>query len=278
MNGKITRTIIKIDNDLCNGCGQCVVGCSEGALQIIEGKAKLVKENFCDGFGDCVGTCPTGALTVEKRECADFDEKATKDHLLKTQGIEAVKRMEEAQKRHQHNQHNHHNHSHHNHHHASGGGGCPGSKMMEFNREKTASATILQNMPNVIPSELTQWPVQLHLVPTNAPFFNDREMVILSTCSPIASADTHWRYLRGRSVVVACPKLDKTEPYANKLAQIFSENNIPKVIIVRMIVPCCGGLSQIAQEAREISGRSDLILEEHLISIEDGSVKSINLL
>ncbi len=254
------RKIIRIDEELCNGCGNCIVGCSEGALQLIDGKARLVREDFCDGFGDCVGTCPTGALVIEEREAADFNEEAVKQYLLETQGVEAVWRMEEAQHRHEaaeiHTM------------------GCPGSRTMEINRpghQHQAGATMTGA---VMPSELAQWPVQIHLVSPNAPYFNNKELVVMSTCGPLASADVHWRYLRGRSVVVGCPKLDDTRPYAGKLAAILKQNNIPKVIVARMEVPCCGGLTMILQQAIELSGKDDIILEENIIGI-DGTVKLI---
>jgi Fe-S-cluster-containing hydrogenase component 2 len=257
------RKIITIDEELCDGCGNCVTGCSEGALQIVDGKAKLVKEQFCDGFGDCIGTCPTGALVIEEREAEDFDLEATKEYLMETQGAEAVWRMEEAQKKHDHDPleeikfH-----------------GCPGSQMRVVEEDATKTPAPAEGMPSVMPSELRQWPVQIHLVPPGAPFFSNKELVIMSTCGPIASADVHWKYLRGRSVVVGCPKLDDTSPYASKLGEILKDSTIPKMIVVRMEVPCCGGLTMIAEEAAKISGREDLIVEEHVLGI-DGVVKNI---
>lgn len=262
----MTRKIITINEDLCNGCGNCIVGCSEGALQLVAGKARLVKEDFCDGFGDCVGTCPTGALVIEERDAADFDEESVKQHLLETQGIEAVWRMEEAQK-------THHVHEAHEHLHQ----GCPGSRMREIKRpvqEKPAAQNV---MGPVIPSELTQWPVQIHLVPPTAPYFKNKELVVMSTCGPLALANVHQQYLKGRSVVVGCPKLDDTRPYASKLAAILKENGIPKVIVARMEVPCCGGLTMIVNEAVELSGRDDIIVEENVIGI-DGVVKSVRVI
>ncbi len=255
------RKILKIDEELCNGCGECVADCAEGAIQLIDGKAKLVKEDFCDGFGDCIGTCPTGALTIEERESKPFDEDATKEHLLKTQGADAVKRMEDAHKRHHQSSQATHSHS---------GSGCPGSRMIQ--RDKSSQDKTTSNIGGVaIPSELRQWPVQIHLVNPAAPYFVDQELVVLSTCSPIASADIHWRFMRGRAVVVACPKLDRTEGYVEKLAEIFKQANTPKVISVIMEVPCCLGLNEIVRQAVQLSGRADIEMEECVVSL-DGKI------
>jgi len=258
------RKIIKINEALCNGCGNCITGCSEGALQLVNRKAMLVKEDFCDGFGDCVGTCPTGALTIEEREAADFSEEAVKQHLLATEGIEAVWRMEEAQKKHRDMEAEQHLHL-----------GCPGARMREIKRPINKKSVSMPVNGQVMQSELGQWPVQIHLVPANAPFFKNKELVVMSSCGPLASADVHWRYLRRRSVVVGCPKLDDTRPYASRLGAILQEPTIPKVIVARMEVPCCGGLTIILQKAVELSGRDDLVVEEHIIGI-DGQVKNIS--
>ncbi|NOZ61340.1 MAG: 4Fe-4S ferredoxin [Calditrichaeota bacterium] len=257
------RKIITIDEDLCDGCGNCVIGCSEGALQIIDGKAKLVKEDFCDGFGDCIGACPTGALKIEEKEVPAFDEAGVRQHLLQTQGAEAVWRMEEAQKKHKISAAEEKMHL-----------GCPGARQRIVEQPDREARVQEDSADSGATSELAHWPVQLHLVRPGAPFFRDRELVVMSTCGPLAVADVHSRYLRGRSVVVGCPKLDDTRPYAQKLAAIFSEVSIPKVIVVRMEVPCCGGLTMIVEQAVASSGRSDLIVEEHILSVE-GKLKEV---
>lgn len=262
------RKIIQINEELCNGCGECVTGCAEGALAIVDGKARLVSETYCDGLGDCIGTCPTGALTIVERPAEEFDVEATREFLLRTQGEEAVRRMDEANDRHEQQlqaaaarpaM-------------AAAGGGCPGSRMRNFaggSAAAVAAPTSGASLPaRVNQSDLQQWPVQLHLVQPGAPFFRNKEMVLMSTCAPLASADVHWRFLRGRSVVVACPKLDRTEPYVEKLAAIMSEGSIPKVLVVRMEVPCCGGLSRMAQAAVALSGRNDLELQEVVVSLQ----------
>lgn len=255
------RKIITIDEDLCNGCGACISACAEGALKLVDGKAKLVKEQFCDGFGDCIGDCPTGALKIVEADVPDYDPAATREHVAKTGGPEAVRKFNQAAAKHG----------------GAGGvppagpakGGCPGMAM-RFNPEKTKPASQSsggQGPRQAIPSELQQWPVQIHLVRPDAPYFKNRELVVLSTCSPIASADIHWRFIRGRSVVVGCPKLDKTDGYIEKLAAIFAEPSIPKVIVVRMEVPCCGGLTSIVSNAVRMSGRSDLQVEEVTVGL-----------
>lgn len=257
------RKIIEINEDLCNGCGDCIVGCAEGALQLVDGKAKVVKEQYCDGFGDCVGTCPTGALKIVEREADAFDEEATIEHVRNLGGDDAVKRMLDAAEIHESKEE------------AAASkppmGGCPGMQVRMAEKKATAArpaTTSVEGGGQVIKSDLEQWPIQLHLVPPTAPFFDGKELVVLSTCSPIASPDVHWRFVRGRSLVVACPKLDKTEGYAEKLALIMAQNNIPKVIIVRMSVPCCGGLTAITQQAYQASGRTDLVVEEVTIGLD----------
>ena len=274
------RKIIEINEDLCNGCGECITACAEGALQLVDGKAKLVKADFCDGFGDCIGECPTGALKIVERDAPDYDETATREHVAQTGGAEALQAFDAAAARHAQA-------------HAprpapsmpthAGGGGCPGTRM-RMRAETTGAARPPAAPvspgglpPQVNPSELRQWPVQLHLVQPGAPFFAGKELVIMNTCGPLASADVHWRFLRGRAVVVACPKLDRTDPYAAKLGAILRDPSIPKAIVVRMEVPCCGGLSMIATQAVQESGRTDLELEEVILGLE-GEVQQVRRL
>jgi NAD-dependent dihydropyrimidine dehydrogenase PreA subunit len=266
------RQIIRIDEELCDGCGECITACAEGALALVDGKAKLVSETYCDGFGDCIGECPTGALTVEKREADPFDLEATRAHVERTGGAGAVRRLEKAAAAHE----------------KSGpgpvtlpvattapAGGCPGSRV-QFRPAGGMDRPAGSGGPGqAISSELRQWPVQLHLVQPGAPFFRDCELVIMNTCGPVASADVHWRFLRGRSVVVGCPKLDDTRPYAAKLAEIFREPTIPKVTVVRMEVPCCGGLTDIARQAKTLSGRHDLALDEVTVAVSGDVLETV---
>lgn len=240
------RKIIEIDESKCNGCGACVTGCAEGALQIVDGKAKLVNEVFCDGLGACIGECPTGALQIVEREAPAFSEAAVEAHL----------RGQPPQR-------------------TPPAGGCPGMQV-RFGQASAASAPVAAGSAGgqVIRSELSQWPTQLHLVPVEAPFFKNRELVVLSTCSPSASPDVNWRFIRGRAIAIACPKLDRTDGYVEKLAAILASNGIPKVIIVRMEVPCCGGLTRMVQEAVRRSGRTDLAVEEAVIGL-DGDLRQV---
>ncbi len=263
------RKIIDIDEALCNGCGDCVVGCAEGALQIIDGKAKMVREDFCDGFGDCVGTCPTGALTIVEREVPDYDPVATRVHVARLRGHEGLAEFDAASARHDtrptparppH------------------GGGCPGTRMRVL---PAAGGGVSPSSPNpppvegapafpdaVIPPNLGQWPIMLHLVPPQAPFFKDRELCVLSTCSPVAMPDAQWRFVRGRGIVVACPKLDRSEGYVQKLAAILAEPSIPRAVVVRMEVPCCSGLTAMTVEAARLCGRDDLQVAEATIGVD----------
>jgi Pyruvate/2-oxoacid:ferredoxin oxidoreductase delta subunit len=240
------RKIIEIDEEKCNGCGACVTGCAEGALQIVNGKAKLVNDVFCDGLGACIGECPTGALKIVERDAPEFDEKAVETHLQKK---------------------------------TPPPGGCPGMKLRFTEPSKVEKSKVEGQgvSGQVIRSELNQWPTQLHLVPVEAPFFKNRELVVLSTCSPSASPDVNWRFIRGRAIAIACPKLDRTEGYVEKLAEILKANGIPKVIVVRMEVPCCGGLTMMVREAARQSGRTDLIVEEAVIGL-DGELREIKIL
>ncbi|MBP7829348.1 MAG: 4Fe-4S binding protein [Kiritimatiellae bacterium] len=258
------RKIITIDENLCNGCGECVTACAEGALQIVAGKAKLVREQYCDGFGDCVGECPTRALNIIEVDAPDYDPAAAREHVARTGGAAAVRAFDEAASRH-------------------GGvagipraGGCPGMAVREFSGTGPAEPVPAGRAglpPRVQTSELRQWPIQIHLVPPGAPYFKGKELVVMSTCAPLASADVHWRFLRGRSVVVGCPKLDRTDGYMEKLAAILSEPTLPRVIVVRMEVPCCGGLTALVRAAAQASGRRDLVVEEVTIAL-NGDVRA----
>jgi len=229
----VTRKIIQIDEDLCNGCGQCVPGCAEGALQIVEGKARLVKEQYCDGLGACLGECPTGALTVVERESEEFDVAATNE-WLKMIGREPIAHPVPPQ----------HSHGH--------GGGCPGSRLMTFGNSTSAPATDF--LPVAAKSELRQWPIQLMLVPPTAPYLREADLLIAADCVPFAYPDFHRKMLKNRAVLIACPKLDDSALYVDKLAEMIRVNDFRSITIAHMEVPCCFGLGKIVSAAMERAG------------------------
>lgn len=238
------RKIVHIDEDKCNGCGLCVPNCAEGAIKIIDGKAKLIADNLCDGLGACLGECPQGAITIIEREADEFDEAAVHAHL--------GKKEEPA-----HHGHNIYHHGHGMHHH--GGGGCPGSRMMEINRQNNAAkaATVSSGDIEVkIKPQLAQWPVQLMLVPERAPYFENADLLITADCVPFAYPNYHLDLLKGKKVVVGCPKLDDVGYYTEKLANILQYNNINSITVAFMEVPCCSGIVRAAEAALAMSGKN----------------------
>ncbi len=233
------RKIITINEELCDGCGNCVSACSEGALQIVDGKAKLVKEDFCDGFGDCIGECPTGALKIEEKESKPFDEEATKEYLLKTEGKEAIWRMEEAQRKHEVKEHK------------PMPCGCPGSMVQTLHRQETT--TLLS--PQKIQSQLRNWPIQIALLPLKAPYYENTDLLVAADCCAYAYGGFHNDFIKGHTLAIGCPKLDNANAYKEKLATILSENNIESVTVTYMEVPCCMGLIRLVKEAVRQTGK-----------------------
>lgn len=239
------RKIIKIDEEKCNGCGLCVPNCAEGAIQIIDGKAKLVKDSYCDGLGACLGHCPQDALHIIEREADEFDEEAALNYV---KNIKAVKEESHSGCQSGHS---------HAHHHA--GGGCPGSRMRMFkqdNNEAKASSVSSDDIEVKIKPQLRQWPVQLHLVPANAPYFDNADLLVTADCVPFAFANYHIELLKGKAVVVGCPKLDDLEAYVEKLTDIISQNNLKSVTVAHMEVPCCSGIVKAVDIAVQMSGKS----------------------
>lgn len=220
------RKIIHIDEDKCNGCGLCATACHEGAIDIIDGKAKLVRENFCDGFGDCLPGCPTGAITFEEREAPAYDEVAVQESKKKKELQEKMKRLHE--------------------------GGCPGSRMRMLEQPGEAGSNIAEPMRQA--PQLRNWPVQIKLAPINAPYFNKAKILIAADCTAYAYANFHQEFMRGKVTLVGCPKLDAVD-YSEKLTEIIRSNEIQEVTIVRMEVPCCGGLEMAAKKALQASGK-----------------------
>lgn len=213
------RKIIHIDQEKCNGCGACANACHEGAIEMVNGKAVLTNEHYCDGLGDCLPACPTGAIRFEEREAPAYDEAAVRAAKMKKHGISAA-------------------------------AGCPGSRAQLLSRAPAQPATPL-NQPE---SQLRQWPVQIKLAPVNAPYFEGANILVAADCTAYAYANFHQKFIRGRIVLVGCPKLDEGD-YTEKLTRIFSENNIKSLTIVRMEVPCCGGLERAAKNALQASGK-----------------------
>ncbi len=219
------RKIIKIDEEKCNGCGLCVNACHEGALQLIDGKARLVSESYCDGLGDCLPECPTGAITLEEREAADYDEEAVKRNMEKN------KAQTEA---------------------APLACGCPGTHAKRIVKEQPKPAPAVSG--ESIQSQLGQWPCQLKLVPVGAPYLNNAHLLIAADCTAFAYADIHRRFMRNKITLIGCPKLDDID-YSEKLTAIFKQNHIKSVTILRMEVPCCGGIVHAVKNALVNSGK-----------------------
>lgn len=220
------RKIVQIDREKCDGCGLCVPSCAEGAIRIVGGKAEISAENLCDGLGACLGECPQDAISIIEREADSFDEEAVHRHL-ETKEPAATVSVKPVH------------------------GGCPGSRVASFSpKAPTATET-----PGAQPSRLGQWPVQLHLVPPQAPYLKGADLLITADCVPFAYADYHRDFLAGKAVLVGCPKLDDLARYAEKLTEIFAVAAPKSITVLRMEVPCCTGIVRAAQEALAACGR-----------------------
>ncbi|HEY6008258.1 MAG TPA: 4Fe-4S binding protein [Geobacteraceae bacterium] len=242
------RKIVTIDPDKCNGCGLCVPACAEGAIRIENGKAVLAADNLCDGLGACLGECPQDAIRIDEREAEAFDEAAVEEHLQISGRPHAAPALHappaEA-----------HRGAHH--------GGCPGSRAMTLTPPPADAAAPSGEKE---PSRLAQWPVQLHLVPTTAPYFRDADLLIAADCVPFAYASFHRDFLAGKAVVIGCPKLDDNHFYTEKLTELFRVATIRSITVVRMEVPCCGGIVMAARQALAASGK-DIPFREVTVTI-----------
>ena len=224
-----TRPIIRIDQEKCNGCGQCVTACAEGAVRIIDGKARLVSESYCDGLGACLGTCPQDAITIEQRQAAPFDEQATSEHLkrLKEKELDTPQPLPCA---------------------------CPSAMVRQVKHSPAPLPPGAADQPAA--SQLANWPVQLHLVPPTAPYLRSADLLLVADCVPFALADFHQRFLRGKPVLIGCPKLDDADSYVAKLTDILNQNEISSIAVLHMEVPCCSGLVYITRQALIASGKT----------------------
>lgn len=219
------RNIIKIDEAKCNGCGLCVSACHEGALQLIDGKAKLISESYCDGLGDCLPECPTGAIVIEERETVPYDEEAVQKHMNnnKPKPPEVTVPC-----------------------------GCPGTQAKLLAKKQFEGTPVFSD--NNVQSQLAQWPCQLKLVPVNAPYLDNAHLLIAADCTAFAYPNIHQKFMRNKITLIACPKLDDLD-YSEKLTDILRQHEIKSVTIVKMEVPCCGGLLQMTKKALLNSGK-----------------------
>ena len=233
------RRIIEIDELKCNGCGICAEACHEGAIGIVEGKAKLLRDDYCDGLGDCLPECPTGAISFVEREAAAYDETAVAAHLA----------AQEAKQQHAHHE-----------------GGCPGSRVQAVKHEDRAQQE--KDLPAA--SQLSNWPIQIKLAPVNAPYFDGCDLLIAADCTAYAYGDFHNRFIADRITLIGCPKLDAID-YSEKLSQVFTQNDIRNITLTRMTVPCCGGLEYAVRLALASSGR-DIPIDVVVVGI-DGELK-----
>jgi len=266
------RKIIHIDEKKCNGCGLCVSACPEGAIKLINGKAKLVSDFYCDGLGACIGNCPQEAITIEEREAEKYDEKKTMENIVKGGNetiIAHINHLEE------------HNESEYlkqakefleernisinlNYNSDKSNCGCPGSKMMFFKNDNNPEK------PSVVSSasELRQWPIQLHLINSSAPYLKNADLVIAADCVAFSYANFHNKFLKGKILIILCPKLDQgLDVYLDKLNEIFKTNNIKSITLVHMEVPCCFGLVRLVEQALNNSGKN-IIIKEYNVSIK----------
>ncbi|MBU3916549.1 4Fe-4S binding protein [bacterium] len=243
---KIKRKIIEIDEDLCDGCGNCVTACEEGAIQIINGVAKVVSDVFCDGLGACIGDCPLDALKIVEKEADQFDEKAVEEHLQQLNKNQAPEKETMAC-------------------------GCPSSNIQVFT---PAGSCERANQPTSIQSRqtaLTHWPIQINLVPPTAPFLKGSDLLVVADCVPAAYPNFHQDFLKGRTIMMGCPKFDDAQAYVEKFAAVFQAAELKSITIAIMEVPCCSGLPMIVKKGLELSGMT-IPLEEVVISIREGKV------
>lgn len=282
------RKIITIDDEKCNGCGACIPDCPEGALQMIDGKARLISDLFCDGLGACIGTCPEGAISIEEREAEAYDETKVMANVVK-HGANTIKA-----------------HLAHMQDHGEDellreaiaylvendievpsefleskcacdeigeatGGGCPGARLMNLGKSAPQRPEEVSSPTGPMPSRLSQWPVQIMLIPPHAPFLNGADLLFAADCVPFAYPEFHEKLLKGRVCLIGCPKFDDAQLYLDKITEIFKLNDVKSIMIAYMEVPCCGGMVRIIEEALKASGKN-IPLAKQMIGIKGNEI------
>ncbi len=243
---KTRRKIIEIDEKLCDGCGQCVIACAEGALKIIDGKARVISDNLCDGIGACIGECPTGALQIVEREAEEFDEAAVENHLAQMEGEPSAASSPSP-------------------------GGCPSGQIKNLTPVHGSGAQSAES--DTVNSRLTHWPVQIRLVPANAPFLKNADLLVLADCVAVAYPNLHQDLLDGKAVMMGCPKFDDKDSYVEKFADVIQQAGLNSITIVTMEVPCCSGLPGIVKKGMEAAGGEipmrDIVISQHGVTLSD---------
>ncbi len=253
---KIKRKIVNIDQEKCNGCGDCVTACAEGAIELVNGKAQLVAEHYCDGLAACLGECPQDAISIIEREADAFDVQAVEDHLAHTKNLKfEISNLKSSSE-------------------ATLPCGCPSTQIQMF--QGACGCNEEQTTGKQIPSALTHWPVQIKLVPPTAPFLKDADLLVASDCTPVAYPNFHEELLKGRVIMMGCPKFDDTDEYIKKLADIFKSVHIKSITIAIMEVPCCSKMPLIIQKGMELAGK-EIPAEVIVISARGNIVSRIPL-
>ncbi len=237
---KVKRKIIKIDEELCDGCGQCAIACAEGAIQIIDGKARIISDNLCDGLGACIGDCPAGALEIIERDAEEFDEEAVEKHL-------SVQKEDNKQ--------------------AAPACGCPSAKLQTFAPMEACQAANEPSSIGTAESTLSHWPIQIKLVPPTAPFLKGADLLVPADCVTAAYPNFQEDFLKGRVMMMGCPKFDDVNEYIDKFTEVFKTADINSITCVVMEVPCCSGMPMIVKKALELSGK-DIPFKEVVISLQ----------
>ncbi len=249
------REIVIIDEELCDGCGLCIPSCAEGALKIINGKAKLVSDNLCDGMGACLGHCPKGAIRIEQREADEFDEREVQRQKAASKAVKPSLKLTDAPPQ----------------------GGCPGSRFAMFGAPPAANTPAsAASTAQASRSELRHWPVQLRLLSAQAPVLKEASLLVAADCVPVAYPDFHAKLLAGHAVVIGCPKFDDMEEGVARLAAIISANELKEITVARMTVPCCAGILHAVLRARDIAGKQVLVKSVVIAPQGESTVERIN--